>query len=166
MRFAVCVCGDMRGFARLAWSLEQRLLRPTTAKVDLYFHVWSDGSVLETGGVAAARKLPGVVSVVVEPTALRDNLTAASYGWSPGRTVGGSGSFESFRSQVCPFLPASLAFGATASGTRLTFAVGVCLGSGARCTCALPMHLLMLVLLHLTAATTMHTCARALIPCT
>ena len=102
MRFAVCVCGDLRGFAHIAWALEQRLIAPTVrggAQVDLFFHLWSDGSPLERDGVAAARSLPGAVSIVVEQTERRRNLTAATYGWHPDRRMHASGSFESFRSQ-------------------------------------------------------------------
>ena len=98
-RFAVCVCGDTRGFSAIAWALERRLIHTTSGRVDLFFHLWSDGSPLEAEGVAAARRLPGVVSVVVEPTEQRANLTALTYGWSSNRRMSASGSFEAFRSQ-------------------------------------------------------------------
>ena len=101
-RFAVCVCGDLRGFARISWALERRLIAPTTrggGQVDLFFHLWSDGSSLEEEGLAATKRLPGVVRVVVEPTVQRRNLTAATYSWRDDRRMAASGSFEAFRSQ-------------------------------------------------------------------
>ena len=90
----MCVVGDVRGFARVAWALEQRLLAPTArggGHVDVFFHLWSDGSALELEGVAAARRLPGTVRVVVESTQHRSNLTASTYGWLANRRLAGSG---------------------------------------------------------------------------
>lgn len=101
-RFAVCVCGDVRGFSRIAWALESRLLEPTRrsgGEVDLFFHVWSDGSPLEQMGVAAMQHMPRAVHISVEPTSERLNLTAATYSWGNSRRMAASGSFESFRSQ-------------------------------------------------------------------
>lgn len=101
-RFAVCVSGDLRGFARLAWFLETRLVVPTRrggSTVDFFFHVWSNDSPLELEGVAAAQRLSGMVKIVVEPTAQRLNATSATYGWGAHRRMQSSGSFESFRSQ-------------------------------------------------------------------
>ena len=102
MRFAVCVCGDLRGFAHIAWALERRLIGPTTrggSHVDMFFHVWSDGSRLEQKGVDVMQHLPGVVKMMVEPTSQRLNLTASTYGWGHEHVMDRSGSFESFRSQ-------------------------------------------------------------------
>lgn len=102
-RFAICTTGDIRGFARLAPPLEQRLLLPTKsgggAAVDLFFHVWSDGSPLEQQGERAMRELPQTTGIVVEPTAMRRNLTAATFGWPEHVRMQGGGSFEAFRSQ-------------------------------------------------------------------
>lgn len=103
MRFAVCVCGDVRGFANLAWAFEARLLKPTTAAgstVDIFAHIWMDGSRLEREGEEVLRRrIGGVIGLVVEPTEQRQNLTASSYGWPPSRRMHASGSFEAFRSQ-------------------------------------------------------------------
>lgn len=103
MRFAICVAGDLRGFASLAWSFERRLIAPTLtagAAVDCFFHVWSDGSALEAEGELRARKLACLVGVVIEPKRQWANLTKATYGWSPTASIDGSaGGMEAFRSQ-------------------------------------------------------------------
>jgi hypothetical protein len=92
------VSGDLRTFAGVAWSLEQRLVRATQgggALVDLFFHVWSSGTPLDVAGEAELRALARrhvdgggdgdsavVARVVVEDTAARPALVAEFYGES------------------------------------------------------------------------------------
>ena len=97
LRFAVCISGDVRGFARVHRALEDNLLSPTRssgATIDLFGHVWCDGSALENEGVQVMRRV--ATRIVVEPTEQRRALTAATYGWGAAHA---SSSFENFRSQ-------------------------------------------------------------------
>ena len=79
-RFAVCISGDLRAFAGLAWTLDVRLLQSTRAAVHVFAHVWTSGSPLDQAGEAMLTSMPELKRAVVENEVASGNLTADAYG--------------------------------------------------------------------------------------
>ena len=83
--FAICLSGSLRTFSLVVWTLKHRLIHPTEqagGHIDLFIHVWSDGSHLERAGEASIYSLPEVQGAVVEPMADWQNRTSALFGWT------------------------------------------------------------------------------------